>query len=321
MNPDVAEAIPEMVRSGILDEKAAVRLLRVARGELLSIHPELRLLFYLGVLLTATGVGLLVKDNYQNIGPLTVAIVIGVGALASFGWAVRQAPRFSWVETPSPSLSYDYLLLLGVLLASADLAFVEVQFTPLGDHWPWHLLITSCVMGAIAIRYDSRTIFSLALSTFAAWRGVSVSLIEKPIWHASDEIVRWNALACGLAFVFLGYVLVRTGRKAHFEPASVYLGWLLILGALLSGTMNSGSSENFYIVVLAVTSMALSWHSFRKQRFILFVFGVLGVYIALIEWAFKVRLGDVANLLLVGLLSVALMAALWMVHRKLKEAA
>jgi hypothetical protein len=57
MNPDVAEAIPEMVRSEILNEKAAVRLRRIAQGELLSISPELRLLFYFGVLLTTTGVG------------------------------------------------------------------------------------------------------------------------------------------------------------------------------------------------------------------------------------------------------------------------
>ena len=71
--------------------------------------------------------------------------------------------------------------------------------------------------------------------------------------------------------------------------------------------------------VLAMTSAALGWYSYRKQRFVLFVFGVLGAYIALIEWTFKLRLGDGADLLLAGLLSVALMAVLWKAHRKLKE--
>jgi hypothetical protein len=320
MNPDVADAIPEMVRSGLLEKTAAPRLLRIAQGELLSIYPELRLLFYFGVLLTTTGVGLLLKDNYEQLGPIVIAILVGIGALASFGWAARKAPEFSWKEVPAPSLSYDYLLLLGVLLASADLAFIEFQFTPLGAHWPWHLLIISCLMAAVAIRYDARTIYSLALSTFAAWRGLSVSLIEKPLWHATDTSVRWNALACGLAFVFLGRCLLRTGKKSHFEPVSVHLGWLLILGALLSGTLDEGFSENLYITILAVTGAALSWHSFQKQRFALFVFGVLGVYIALIEWAFKFRLGNGADLFLVGLLSIAMMAVIWKAHRKLKEA-
>jgi hypothetical protein len=320
MDPDVADAIPEMVRSGLLEKIASPRLLRIAQGELLSIYPELRLLFYFGVLLTTTGVGLLVKEKHQQLGPIAIAILIGVGTMASLGWAARQAPGFSWKEVPSPSLSYDCQLLLGVLLAAADLAFIEVQFTPLGAHWPWHLLIVSCLMAAIAIRYDSRMIFSLALSTFAAWRGLSVSLIEKPLWHATGTSVRWNALACGLAFVFLGRFLLRTGRKSHFESVAVHLGWILILGAILSGTLDAGSSDNLYIVILAITSAALGWHNFRKHRFVLFVFGVLGVYIALIECVFKLRLGDIADLFLIGLLSVAMMAVLWKTHRKLKEA-
>ena len=82
MNPDLAKAIPEMVGSGVLEETKARKLLRMARGELISIHPEIRLLFYFGVLITAAGVGLLVKQNYQQIGPLAISIGVGIGALA-----------------------------------------------------------------------------------------------------------------------------------------------------------------------------------------------------------------------------------------------
>jgi len=81
MNPDVAQAIPDMARCGILEEEKAPRLLRIARGELVSFRQEIRLLFYLGVLLTAAGAGLLVKQNYQHIVPLAVALVVGIGAL------------------------------------------------------------------------------------------------------------------------------------------------------------------------------------------------------------------------------------------------
>ncbi len=319
MNPDVAEAIPEFVRRGILKEEKASGLLRIARGELISIRPELRLLFYFGVLLTAGGAGLLVKQNYQQIGPVAVAIFVGVAALASFAWAVRQAPAFAWGETPSPSLSYDYLLLLGVLLAAADLAFIEVQFTPLGENWPWHLLVTSILMACIAIRYDSRTIFSLSLSTFAAWRGLSVSLIEKPIWHASEESIRWNALCCGLVFVFLGRFLLRTKRKPHFETVAVHLGWLLILGALISGGPSDRLKGIAYITALAATGLGLAWHSFRKQRFPLFSFGVLAVFIALNELVIRARLDFVPKSLLVSGTAVALIALLKKAHRKMKE--
>src|SRR6185295_17929070 len=103
-----------------------------------------------------------------------IAAALGVAAAACLAWVHRTAPPFSWGETRSPHFASEYLLLLGVLLLGADLAYVETQFTPLGDAWPWHLLMLSAVGALLSVRYDSRIVFSLALSTFAAWRGVSV---------------------------------------------------------------------------------------------------------------------------------------------------
>ena len=175
MNSDAAEAIPRLVEAGIVPPDAAPRLLRVARGELVAVHGELRALLYLGVLLAMGGVGLLVEENLDRIGPVAIAAAIGLAAAAALGWVVRVAPPFSWREAPSPHLAFDYVLLLGVLLAAADLAYVEVRFTPLGAHWPWHLLIVAVFTALAAFRFDSRLAFSLALSTFAAWRGVSAA--------------------------------------------------------------------------------------------------------------------------------------------------
>ena len=319
MNPDLAEAIPEMVGSGVLGQEPASGLLRIARGELVSLHAEIRLLFYLGVLSTTAGAGLLIKQNYQQIGPLAVAVAVGFGALASFIWAARKAPAFSWAEVPSPSPSYDYLLLLGVLLGATDLAFIEIQFTPLGANWPWHLLIVSILMACVAVRYDSRTIFSLALSTFAAWRGLSVSLIERPVWRASEEVLRWNALCCGLVFIFLGVFLTRAQKKPHFEPISTYLGWLLVLGALVSGGASQGFRGAVYILLLAATGLWSAWHYFQQERFSLFAAGVFAVFIALNEIVIKSRLGFVLESLCVSIMAVALVVLLWKTHQKMRK--
>src|SRR3954454_2193751 len=126
MSPDVAHAIPELVESGILPPEKAPLLLRVARGELLSVHAELRALLYAGVLLILGGVGVLVEQNLERIGPLAIAVALGLAALAALVWVVRVAPPFSWGAAASPHLAFDYILLLGVLLAAADLAFIEV---------------------------------------------------------------------------------------------------------------------------------------------------------------------------------------------------
>src|SRR4051794_24452647 len=159
MNPDVADAIPRLVEAGVLPPDEAPRLLRVARGELLSVHGELRALLYAGVLLITGGVGLLVKENLDRIGPVAIAVGIGLAAAAALAWVIAKAPAFSWGPVPSPHLAFDYMLLLGVLLAGAELAYVEWKFTPLGAHWPWHLLLMALLAGVAAFRFDSRVIF------------------------------------------------------------------------------------------------------------------------------------------------------------------
>jgi hypothetical protein len=53
MNPDVASAIAELEKRGILPNEKAAYLLRVARSELVSVHQELRGFRYSGRLARA----------------------------------------------------------------------------------------------------------------------------------------------------------------------------------------------------------------------------------------------------------------------------
>jgi Predicted membrane protein (DUF2157) len=291
LNPDVAQAIPRLVESGALPPEKAPHLLRVARRELVSVHWELRALLYLGVLLVTGGVGLLIKENLDRIGPAVIASAIGLAAAAALIWVERAAPPFSWREVKSPNLAFDYILLLGVLLAAADLAYIEVQFTPLGADWPWHLLIVAVLSALAAFRYDSRIVFSLALSTFAAWRGVSAAHFGSTLLGGVDDTVRWNMLGCGIGFAVLGWVLAKKDRKAHFEPVAVHLGWLLILGALVSGL--GEDSWVAWALALLLTGGGLAAGAYATRRFPLFAFGVIGVYVALTRLAFGSGIDDV----------------------------
>jgi predicted membrane protein DUF2157 len=323
LNPDVAGAIPTLVDRGLLSAEVARRLLRVARGDLVSVHAELRLLLYLGVLLVSSGVGLLVKDNLARIGPVTIALGIGLAAAMALGWVVRSAPAFSWEEVASPSLAFDCLLLLGILLVGADLAFIEVKFTALGEHWPWHLLIVALLAGAAAIRFDSRAVFSLALSSFAAWRGVSASILERSFWSAHVDSVRWNAVGCGVLFVLTGFLLKQARHKAHFEPVAVHLGWLLVLGALASGALDGPHGVGLSVLLL-LTGSALAAGAFRARRFPLLGYGVLAAYVGTSRLAIELlglRDRDVLAYAWFFATSLAVVAGLLAAHRKMKEEA
>jgi Predicted membrane protein (DUF2157) len=311
MNPDVASAIERLQAAGTLRPEIAGRLSRVARRELVSLHAELRLVAYLGVLLVMGGVGILVHDNLDRIGPLGIASALALAAVACFVWVVRQAPPFTWDEVPSPHLALDYVLLLGALLTAADLAYVEAKFTPLGDAWTWHLLVVAIFYLLLAFRFDSRVLLSLALTTFAAWRGVSAARLEGAMWRSGQDMVRINAMACGILFVIAGVVLRARSRKAHFEPVAVHLGWLLILGSIASALFESMGAA--WALLLIVVSGGLLTLGYVQRRFSLIAFAIVAAYVgvsALVlrlihDWAGGVFWFAFTPLMVVGVLFAA----------------
>jgi hypothetical protein len=316
MSPEVYAAVERLHGQQVLSAAQADLFCRVARRELVSVHRELRFLLYAGILVTMAGVGLLVKENYERIGPLAIAAALTLAAAACLAWVHRKAPPFSWGESPSPHLAFEYLLLLGVLLLGADLAYVEAQFTPLGSAWPWHLLIVSVVSAVLAVRYDSRVVFSVALSTFAAWRGVSVALREGSFWSGAGEeaSLRANAIGCGVFFLLLGAMLRREGRKPHFEPVAVHLGWILVLGALASGL---GGHDIAFDVALLLTGSGLAMFAFRYRRFSLFSLGVLGAYVGLSALFLRADPPVEVAALWFALTSLAVLAGLLAGHRQM----
>jgi predicted membrane protein DUF2157 len=278
MNPDVAAAVDRLAADGVLTPRQAALVGREARGHLLSVRAELRLLHYGGVLALMAGVGVLVQHNLERIGPVAIAAFLWTAAAAALVWAWRHAPPFSWGESASTHLAFDYILLLGVLLTGAALAYVEVQFTPLGPAWRHHLLLVALPAAALAVRGDSRVVATVALTTFAAWRGVAASPLERTFW-TGDAAVRANAMATGLLFVVLGRVLIATSRKGHFEPVATYLGWLLILGSTLSGI--DGPEATSFRAGLFVVGGGLAVLAYRAARFPLFGLGLVAAYIGL----------------------------------------
>jgi hypothetical protein len=322
VNPDVVSAIDDLVPRGVLPNDVAPKLRRVASGGLVSIRGELQALLYAGVLLVAAGAGLLVKENLSRIGPVVVALALGAAAAACLLWTWRRAPAFSWGETPTPDLAFDYVLLLGALLAAADLAFVEVKFTPLGASWPWHLLTVAAFYAVLALRFDSKMLFSLSLTSFAAWRGVHVKFLAGPWSSSLDDRFLVEALACGVGFVVLGRILERARRKPHFEPVAAWSGWILILGgfAYRIGTEDGGVS---YSAALFGSGVLLGAYAFEEGRVGLVALGVAGAGWGAGALAFKfieaAYLGEKSYALAVVLIAAAVLVVILRANRALSD--
>jgi hypothetical protein len=320
MNPDVVEAIGRLRRDGILTEAQARPLERAARGELVSVEAELRTLLYAGVILITTGVGLFLKENHDRLGPVAIGTLLALAAAACLVYAWRRLPAFTWGSAGATHLGADYVLLLGVLLIGADLGYLEVQLHLLGAEWPYHLLTGAVVAFLLAYRFDSRSVLSLALTSFAAWRGVAVSLSFAARSASTIPAVRANALACGAVFVAAGIASARTARKPHFEPVYVRLGLLLLFGALLTGAFGSATSSWFLweIALLACAAVVIAV-AYRLRRPLDFSIGVLAAYFGLLRILFHwVR--DAGGFLVVAVSSVAVVVLLVRAQRRMREA-
>jgi hypothetical protein len=247
-----------------------------------------------------------------------IALGIGLAAGALLFWVERKAPPFSWGKTKSPHLAWDYLLMLAMLLVAADLAYIEVQFTPLGPDWTYHLLLVAALYALAAFRYDARTLFSLALSSFAAWRGIAATRFV--LETAKPAVLRWNGLACGLVFLAVGWLLKRYGRKAHFEPVAAWLGWLLVLGALAIGIADDA---NWWIwcALLLVTSAGLATGALRLRRFGLFALGLLAAYGALGRFVIEIAPAEELGCLWFFASSILLVVALIVTAHRFRRAA
>ena len=319
MNPDVVEAIGRLHREGILSDTQATPLARAARGEVVSIEAELRTVLYAGVVLVTTGVGLFLKENHERLGPVAIGTLLALAAAACLGYAWRRLPPFAWGSAAPTHLGADYVLLLGVLLIAADLGYLEVQLHLLGAEWPYHLLFAAAVAFLLAYRFDSRAVLSLALTSFAAWRGVAVSLSFAARSASSIPAVRANALACGALFVAAGIASVRSARKPHFEPVYVRLGLLLLFGGLLTGAFGSATSAwvPWEIALFALAAVVIA-AAYRLRRPLEFSIGVLAAYFGLLRILFHVT-RDASGFLIVAASSVAVVVLLVRAQRRMRE--
>ena len=207
----------------LLGDARTNALIARERREIFSVYPELRIAAWLGATLLAAAAGLLLKNNLERIGPLALAILIGAAAVGCYAWA--------WLRRAKASIVDDYVVLLGALLVSADVAFIESQFHLFDGAWKRHLLILAVVHAAAAYAYRSRMVLSLSIVALAAYigferasgpRSVAIpAFITAAIlvaWRELDR--RWRGTAFSRTFEHFAATIALTGGLALFETRS-----------------------------------------------------------------------------------------------------
>lgn len=317
MQPEVVAAVERLERENVLPPPTAAFLRRVATGELVSVRFELRTLLYGGVALIAAGAGLFLKEHYRQIGPVAISLALSLAGAACLVYVLDWAPDFSWKAVPSPTLAFDYILLLAVLLFGTDLAYVEAQFRLLGPNWEYHLLLYSLICLAAAFRFDSPAVLSLALTSFAAWRGVAAKNPLAFVFADSTARIRANAIFCGALFAAGAFASARAKKKAHFEPVWANLGLLLLFGGFLSGALGPANWRGWEIPLLVLSAATVAI-GLRFGRELYLAEGVIAGYLGLLRIVLHPLRDEIAVLAVVTVSGIGVLALLLLLHRAVR---
>lgn len=300
---------------GLLDAATASRITALERGAVFSVHVELRAALYAGVTLVTSGVGLLLARNLERIGPLAITLGVALAAVACAVPALRarQAGRL-------PSTAGDYLLLLGALLASADLAYAERQFGLLGPLWPWHLLLLAAVHAGLAYGFRSSLVLGASLAALAGWFGVGGGFGDFSWVGTPAAEFGGRALACAATIAAWRVADRRCDPDTRFSAVFDHfaaniafwgaLAWCYPLPWLLAG-----------LPIMALLSAAAIRHALATARELFLVYGVvyaaLGICVAVAPRLDGVQLAAGFALLVV----CAAAATLWQLRRRIREGA
>jgi len=261
---------------GKVSPEQYAHLASLARGEPFSLFLELNVLLYAGVLAFVGGLGWTVSTWSHQLGDVLVLTVLSAILVASFWYCFSRASAWSPAETPAPSPIFDYVLYLGSLVWSMELAYIENRFHVLSGQWDLYLLATAVLFFFLAYRFDNRFVLSLGLSSLGGWFGLTISHWSK---H-EDAAYREYALLYCLLVVVGGALLQRLDLKPHFFGTYLNIAANVLFWAVLSGVFNHEGYGVWLLALLIACGASLAWGLTRRQfAFVAYaaVYGYVGV--------------------------------------------
>ncbi len=265
----------ELRSTGATGETAVAHAVAVERRSVFSVFDELRAALYAAVALVITGVGILVKEHLDRIGPLTLTLALALAGATCYIPAIRAKSRGNGQTTVT-----EYLLLLGALIISADVGYAESQFHLLGANWSRHLLLLAVIHAFTAYALQSRLVLSVALTSLAGWFGIERGSGNLAPWRLATPELGLRALFCSAVILAWRTIDERSnaarfnGVFEHFAANLAFwgaVGWcsnahlrvagvvtLLLLAAVAVRKALRSGTESFAVYGVGYTALGLS---------------------------------------------------------------
>ncbi|MEO8216384.1 MAG: DUF2157 domain-containing protein [Acidobacteriota bacterium] len=263
---------------GVLGEASASRMIALERRELFSLHYELRAMIYGGLLLIVGGVGILIRTNVDRIGPAVLIAAIAVASAICY--AIPFFSRHS-AKLPDSRVFLEYSLLLGALLASADLGYAVNQYAIFGENWRLQFLILAVFHSVTAYLFSSRSLLAVAITALASWLGLSDSGLTTWLDGGSGGAdLAGRGLFCALLILIWRQLHARLSSVGDFLP--VFSHFIANVALLASLAMITDSNREIpgLILLLLFSGLAVVYGlRTGRETFVIYgvAYGLLGV--------------------------------------------
>jgi hypothetical protein len=272
---------------GLLSQEQFDRISGLLTGKVVSLFYELRIILYLGVMLFATGAGILIYQNIGDIGHIVSILLLSAlsAACLYYAWHFSKGYEPGKVATPTPY--YDYILLLGALLFVSVLTYLQVQYDIFNDGMGAATLATAVLFFYCAYRFDHLGVLSLAITSLASFFSISLSPQK---WYSGNFLDDGNlhntAIIFGALLATAAMVLDSRGIKKHFTFTYMNFAVLIVLTGSLAGMFDYKGSTLYTLPLAAGCAWAVYFgNRTRSFLFLLyaFVFGYIGLTYVLLD--------------------------------------
>ncbi len=267
--------------NGFITEEQASTIEQFENQKPFSIHWELRLILYLGIVLLTSGLGLLIYQNIDTIGHQAILAIIGALCIGCFYYITKHKQPYQHTEVKHPSLFYDYIVLLGCLLVGIFVGYLQYQYQSFGYHYALLTLLPSVFYLVVAYLYDHKGVLSLGITGIASTLGLTITpmeLLDRNDFSSMHLIIMSVLLAMALAGIAI--LSDRKQIKPHFSFTyhnfAINLSCMALLGALFSQPLKLVSFAGLIVVCVYYVSYAKN-----NQSFLFLLLSIIYAYIAL----------------------------------------
>ncbi len=280
--------VEKLTEKNIISNEQAYQIKVSDSNQVFSIHWELRLLLYLGIMLLSIGLGVLIYKNIDSIGHNIIVALFVLVCLASFYYAFQHRKPFSWGEIEE-SNNFDDFALLGGCLAFLTLeGYIQYQYNFFTNRYGLAAFLPAFLFFFCAYFFDHRGVLSMAITALASWIGITITplkILENNDFNNQYIII--TAILLGIFLIIIGWVSIQKDLKKHFSFNYFIFGGNLTFIAALSGLFIS-DSEFTYGIIIAVLSYLSIIYARTKQSYLFLLMGVIYGYIAFTYAVFKI---------------------------------